>query len=408
MINKVLKKYYSLNIKFLFDILLIVILHAVYYFIMDLTLFKYKLWNYYLWIGIELFFSILIFYIAYKRCKRRELLKNENKLSILYSLFLSFLYCGFILFLFSLLRKFGGYLNVYDVSESVKKYNFNPNNFAFIIDGINAFTFSVLLEEYVFRGYFYNSLKKWMPISIAMLIQAFIFTIIHNKNIFEMSLIFIMGMVFAVVYEIHKDIKIPILTHSFYNFSIAFLLILGVLYNSYTPAKTWEEANSNPKWFSRVTVDIPEDQNNPIKYYNYVKNKWGYKGNGLWKRVILAYEQLIEKYPENREICAKAQADIADIYATYLYDFRRAILKSEYVLKEYPEFKEECANALITKGYSYFYLKEYDKSREAAELVLFEYSENKEAVEGAKKGLHWVENRNRIVDTEIFGIKIKI
>ena len=78
---------------------------------------------------------------------------------------------------------------------------------------------SPLIEEEVFRGIVYNSLRRNIGIFPAMLGSALLFGVIHG-NIVQMLYGTIMGIVMASLYEKYGKISAPILFHSAANIAI--------------------------------------------------------------------------------------------------------------------------------------------------------------------------------------------
>lgn len=76
--------------------------------------------------------------------------------------------------------------------------------------------FVPIFEELLYRGIFYNRLKVNLPKYSAIGVSAFIFGTMHG-NLVQMLYAFILGVVFAWLYEVYKSIWAPILAHMFMN-----------------------------------------------------------------------------------------------------------------------------------------------------------------------------------------------
>ncbi|HBE79830.1 MAG TPA: hypothetical protein DDW65_18925 [Firmicutes bacterium] len=68
-----------------------------------------------------------------------------------------------------------------------------------------------VFEEIFYRGLIFNELKKKLPVIVAILIQALIFAVCHDKA--RMPHAFIAGILFAVTYLWFKTIWAPIIAH---------------------------------------------------------------------------------------------------------------------------------------------------------------------------------------------------
>lgn len=72
-------------------------------------------------------------------------------------------------------------------------------------------------EEFIFRGFMYNIWKKCMnPIAAGMLSACF-FALIHG-TLAHLPVAFLMGFFNAMIYEVTKQIRYPMLCHVLYNF----------------------------------------------------------------------------------------------------------------------------------------------------------------------------------------------
>lgn len=81
---------------------------------------------------------------------------------------------------------------------------------------------SPVVEEMVFRGIVYRSLKRMAGPGMAVIGSALLFGGIHG-NLVQMIYGGIMGAVFAVAYEKYGSLKIPVLLHSSANIAVYLL-----------------------------------------------------------------------------------------------------------------------------------------------------------------------------------------
>ena len=85
-------------------------------------------------------------------------------------------------------------------------------------------TAAPLGEEVVFRGVFYNLLRRRMPWLLAALIQGIGFGLYHPFGLVERATIAAIGFLLALAYEWRRTLLAPILLHSLINaFSLAML-----------------------------------------------------------------------------------------------------------------------------------------------------------------------------------------
>ncbi len=83
-----------------------------------------------------------------------------------------------------------------------------------------------IIEEIVFRGLFYKTLKKFVPFIQASIISSLIFAIIH-ENILSFTILFLFSLYLTWIYERTNSILYPILTHSIFNFLNISLIYMG-------------------------------------------------------------------------------------------------------------------------------------------------------------------------------------
>ncbi len=95
-----------------------------------------------------------------------------------------------------------------DYEATMKAYGMSSPFIQLIVLGI----LSPIVEEVLFRGLVYKRLKIYYEASIAAYISAIIFGIAHF-NLIQGLYAFIMGIIFAFVYEKYKSIFAPIIVH---------------------------------------------------------------------------------------------------------------------------------------------------------------------------------------------------
>jgi membrane protease YdiL (CAAX protease family) len=82
-----------------------------------------------------------------------------------------------------------------------------------------------IAEELFFRYFLYNALKTYLPILLAIFLQAILFGVIHGFPL--MIYAFFIGIALAVVYEKRKNIIRPIFVHSIFNTGAVIIVLLS-------------------------------------------------------------------------------------------------------------------------------------------------------------------------------------
>lgn len=161
---------------------------------------------------------LLLLYYALNLKNKFVLKKKDIKRTLKY--FIAFLP---VIFMMSFLCKI--MLFEYEEQKLVVeiKKNFNNNlffNFFLII------IVAPIIEEIVFRGLFYKTLKNFIPFVQASIISSLIFAIIH-ENILSLTILFLLSLYLTWIYERTNSILYSILTHSIFNFLNLLLIYIG-------------------------------------------------------------------------------------------------------------------------------------------------------------------------------------
>lgn len=274
----------------------------------------------------------------------------------------------------------------------VQVASFGFNSWQLIILLILGFTITPVIEELFFRGFLYNALKTRTSLSIATIIQAAIFTFYHQYDLLASLTVFLLGIALAIIYEKRKNLLAPIFVHGLSNALIMIPLLVLSFQNLHPVAANWDEAQQNPDWLSSSVPTYVERQANGVEQWEYAIDTWGSRGARKWKMEANAFNAIPLWFPEDNTASAKAKLGIVTIYYQYLRDYRRAILAAEELIASYPYQKEQCASALTKKGWSYYMIKEFKKSREAFQTVINKYYDNQDQVESAQEGLKWLQS----------------
>jgi membrane protease YdiL (CAAX protease family) len=291
------------------------------------------------------------------------------------------------LFVVILSRVTGGPVEVGSVFSGLRDA---PNDARLYLLLVPMFVIAPVAEELLFRGLLYNALRRHMMPIIAIVLQALVFVLAHynmpETNIIYLLIVFISGIVLAGVYEWRRTIWSPIALHVLIDFAFAGPVIVLMILNSHTPAKTWQQAEISPNWLGDDLTGI-ERMDTGEEQRLYAINTWGSNGLRLWKKEIQAFEAVCEWFPDDRQACAKARVGIAWVYESYLRDPRRAVIESNRVLSKFRDQPEACAEALIIRGWSYYYLGEVEISRTSFQEVIDSYPSDDWAQQEAAEGL---------------------
>lgn len=271
---------------------------------------------------------------------------------------------------------------------------YGPNNWTVIIFLFTGFTIWPVVEEFFFRGFLYNALKTRTSLGFAVIIQAVIFSLYHRYDLLGSVSVFLIGIVLAIIYEKSKNLIAPIFMHVIWNAFIMVPMLILSLQNLHPVAKSWEEALQDPKWLFSSPPSYIDRQSDGVKQWENAIDTWGSRGARKWKMEANAFNAIPLWFPDDKVASAKAKLGIVTIYSIYLQDHRRAILVAKELLISYPEQREQCASALAKIGWSYYMIRDFNKSREAFEAVQNLYSDYEESMESASRGLEWLQKIN--------------
>ncbi len=269
----------------------------------------------------------------------------------------------------------------------------SPNEYITIPFLIFAVTIGPAIEEYFFRGFLFNALKTRVPIWVALISQAFLFSLVHQYDFLNSFGIFVIGLGLAIIYQSRKTLLSPILVHCVINAFWVLPLIILTFQNHHQPAENWTEAQKQPEWFTQLRLEEIEidGKYNAEATVDFVINQLGSKGAKKWKKEAIAFAAIQNVYPNDRHACARAKLGISSIYLYYLRDFRRAVVEADGLLLLYPEQKEQCALALSNKGYAFLYMSDFANARAAFQRVLRDFNTVDKARENAEIGLDWLD-----------------
>ena len=129
----------------------------------------------------------------------------------------------FVIILISIISKF--LLSEYAEQQQViqLKQNFvdelKKNGFIIIV-------IAPIIEETIFRGFFYRALKRYFPWVASAVFSSIIFSFIH-QNILAFSLLFTLSLFLTLIYELHGKLIYPIIIHSTFNVVMLIFIYLA-------------------------------------------------------------------------------------------------------------------------------------------------------------------------------------
>ena len=148
--------------------------------------------------------------------------ERETRLREIIKCTVSFIKICPIIYILSILSK----LILYEFEEQDKvvelKRNFSEN---LVYNIITITMIAPIIEETIFRGLFYRSIKNLMPVSFSIIITSLIFSIIH-QNILSFVILFFLSGYLTYIYERYGNIIYPIIVHSIFNSIMLFLIYL--------------------------------------------------------------------------------------------------------------------------------------------------------------------------------------
>lgn len=162
---------------------------------------------------------IPFFYFITKEERERIIKKapSRKKGNILYVIIPVFAFWGIniiISFIISLI--FPGFMKLIESSGNTSSnISVNGDIKTFIFLFISMVVLAPIIEELFFRGLLYNELNKRRSLLFSMIISSLFFGILHGFTFIQTS---IMGIIFALIYQVTGNIKISIASHALNNF----------------------------------------------------------------------------------------------------------------------------------------------------------------------------------------------
>jgi len=176
-----------------------------------------------------LFLYIVIFsYISYKKLPlffNKTGLNFFKKASLSVMIFLAMIPWILLLALFGfyLSYKFDIKTESHIITDYITKNTLNFSSLYLIIYAVIGAPF---FEEFIFRGFIYDTLKKKWGILTGIFVTSLLFSLFH-MNFLQFFYIFGLGTALALVYEATSNLWYPIMLHALNNlFSIVLTLLM--------------------------------------------------------------------------------------------------------------------------------------------------------------------------------------
>jgi len=94
----------------------------------------------------------------------------------------------------------------------------------YLLAALAVGVFAPIGEELLFRAVLFTSFKSKMRTSVAMIISSFIFALVHI-SLANFAALFVVGLLFCIAYEKCRDIRVPMIAHSLFNFFNFFFIL---------------------------------------------------------------------------------------------------------------------------------------------------------------------------------------
>ncbi len=113
----------------------------------------------------------------------------------------------------------------HDRQEMVMIFSQATHPWELVILFILAVVFAPFAEELLFRAAIYRFCKGRMPIFLAMLISAFLFSLLH-LNLMSFPSLVVLGLILCLCYEIGGNLIVPVLFHATFNLNSIILILI--------------------------------------------------------------------------------------------------------------------------------------------------------------------------------------
>ncbi|MBQ8039524.1 MAG: CPBP family intramembrane metalloprotease [Lachnospiraceae bacterium] len=116
-------------------------------------------------------------------------------------------------------------------SHSSENYQNAATNQYNVAKGVGILLYGVVspfVEEVIFRGFLYGRMRVYMPKVWAVLVSSLLFGVYHG-NVVQGVYGFLMGILFALVYDRYKNFYLAVIMHAIVNFVGYFVQLFGFI-----------------------------------------------------------------------------------------------------------------------------------------------------------------------------------
>ncbi len=189
-----------------------------------------------------------------------------------------------------------------------------------------------LTEEVYFRGFLYPALKRRFPLWVAAVIQAALWSLLHEYPAPLIVALFLVGLFLAWIYEQRRTLVTPIAVHMMMNAFVLLPVLVLMAVNRHQPASDWVEAGREPGWLrSTLVTRRIEIKETALQQRLWAIEHLGLAGECDWKAEVAALDTINALFPTQHEEIEKARLGLAEIYLLRLDDTRRGILAARMV-----------------------------------------------------------------------------
>ena len=210
-----------------------------------------------------------------------------------------------------------------------------------------AVVLAPIAEELLYRGALQGSIRARFNIYSACLVQAALFALMHQKSLAVMLTIFVGGLAYGMIVFWRKSLFASMVTHATFNAVGAGWLVLLFWLNAHSPAANMAQAQSPPIWLSKAPALVTPVRSTAAEQFEFVVHRFGSQGLQLWKAEIQGLEEVRRRFPDDNHYAALSMVAIQEIYLLYLNDPRRAVTVGQELIDRYPRQRELCARATI-------------------------------------------------------------
>lgn len=236
-----------------------------------------------------------------------------------------------------------------------------PVRFAFFA---MAVMLAPIAEELLYRGALQGGIRARFNIYSACLVQATLFALMHRTTLAVMLTIFVGGLAYGMIAHWRNSLLVSMVTHATFNAIGTGWLVLLFWLNAHNPAANMIEAQSPPIWLSKAPMPVTPERSTAAKQFELVVHRFGSQGLQLWTAEIQGLEEVRRRFPDDNHYAALSLVAIQEIYLFYLHDPRRAVTAGQELIERYPRQRELCARATVRNARACLSFGDVQQARE--------------------------------------------